>query len=422
VSWFPRVVVAYTLLVAVVNGAKPVAAYRVIALEGGAAEVGLVAASFGLLALFAAIIAGPMVDRMTGGGFLVGGMLGMVAATLWLAVADSIVGLAIGMCVLGVAMMFAQVSLQALVANAGDPADRDRRFATQSMFASLGQLTGPAVAGVLITLGTATDASAPSLESTSTFFLVASAAATAAAVLALSLWKWPAQRVERIPTIVTGHEGRGAGIRRVLQTRTLPQAIVASMSIPAAVDLLAAYLPLLGAASGLPPATVGLLLSTRALASLGSRAAFGVLVSRVNRRTLMIGSLVVPALATAALPLAAGTDLALVFAIVFVMGIGLGIGSPLTLVWVASKAPSDLRATALGLRLSGNRLAQVAVPGVAAVVAVSAVGVAAPFVVVALLLLTAAALTATADLDDSKSATAAAGASELEVQSNTEPG
>lgn len=51
-------------------------------------------------------------------------------------------------------------------------------------------------------------------------------------------------------------------------------------------------------------------------------------------------------------------------------GAGLGIGQPMTMSWVASLAAPGARATALSVRLTGNRMGQVALPIVAGTVAV----------------------------------------------------
>ena len=51
-----------------------------------------------------------------------------------------------------------------------------------------------------------------------------------------------------------------------------------------------------------------------------------------------------------------------------VAGLGLGLGQPLTMAWVASRAPRHIRGLALGLRLSGNRLGQLLVPALVGMV------------------------------------------------------
>jgi MFS family permease len=50
-------------------------------------------------------------------------------------------------------------------------------------------------------------------------------------------------------------------------------------------------------------------------------------------------------------------------------GFGLGIGQPVTMSWVAALARPETRATALSVRLMGNRVGQMAVPVLAGLVA-----------------------------------------------------
>jgi MFS family permease len=50
-------------------------------------------------------------------------------------------------------------------------------------------------------------------------------------------------------------------------------------------------------------------------------------------------------------------------------GFGLGIGQPVTMSWVAALASPGTRATALSVRLMGNRVGQMAVPVIAGLVA-----------------------------------------------------
>jgi MFS family permease len=58
--------------------------------------------------------------------------------------------------------------------------------------------------------------------------------------------------------------------------------------------------------------------------------------------------------------------------VLVVVGIGLGVGQPLTMSWLAASTPPGLRGRAMSLRLTGNRLGQVAVPSVAGLLAAGA--------------------------------------------------
>lgn len=55
--------------------------------------------------------------------------------------------------------------------------------------------------------------------------------------------------------------------------------------------------------------------------------------------------------------------------VVTVLGLGLGVGQPLTMSWLAESAPPGTRGRAMSLRLTGNRLGQVLLPSGLALVA-----------------------------------------------------
>ena len=57
-------------------------------------------------------------------------------------------------------------------------------------------------------------------------------------------------------------------------------------------------------------------------------------------------------------------------AVVVLLGLGLGVGQPLTMAWLATSAPPGLRGRAMSLRLTGNRLGQVLIPSAVGAVAV----------------------------------------------------
>jgi MFS family permease len=81
------------------------------------------------------------------------------------------------------------------------------------------------------------------------------------------------------------------------------------------------------------------------------------------------------------------------------LGFCLGVGQPLTMSTVVQAAPGSARSTALALRLTGNRLGQVAAPASAGLLA-GAAGAAAPFVLLGVLLLGASGTAARAGPTD----------------------
>ncbi|MER8826789.1 hypothetical protein NKH73_12300 [Mesorhizobium sp. M0938] len=60
--------------------------------------------------------------------------------------------------------------------------------------------------------------------------------------------------------------------------------------------------------------------------------------------------------------LALTSNPAIMAAMLFVAGLGLGVGVPLTLAWISDIVPNGVRGSALSLHLSANRVGQAALP------------------------------------------------------------
>jgi MFS family permease len=103
---------------------------------------------------------------------------------------------------------------------------------------------------------------------------------------------------------------------------------------------------------------------------MASRIFLGAWADRFGRRLLLAGSMSVAAACLVAMPLVPWEVPMVV--LMAVGGFGLGIGQPVTMSWVAVLASPGTRATALSVRLMGNRVGQMAVPVVAGLVAGSA--------------------------------------------------
>jgi predicted MFS family arabinose efflux permease len=178
--------------------------------------------------------------------------------------------------------------------------------------------------------------------------------------------------------------------------------MLASLAILSAVDILVAYLPVYGVANSIPIETVGLLLAIRGAASMASRSLMIPLRRLIGRRLLLIGSMVLPAVAFLIFPVLGSETLPIAIAMA-IIGFGLGVGQPLTMSWVATRAPSEIRGTAIGVRLSANRFGQFAIP-IAIGVIVGATGVSAIFWSLAALLSVCAGLVTRAQFEDSPTA------------------
>jgi MFS family permease len=112
---------------------------------------------------------------------------------------------------------------------------------------------------------------------------------------------------------------------------------------------------------------IGILLAIRAAASLASRIGIGALVRRVGRLRLITISAGAAAAALAGLTFT--HDVVPLGVLSAVVGAGLGFGQPLSMTIVVQLVPTYARATALAIRLTGNRIGQVAAPAAAGLIA-----------------------------------------------------
>jgi len=380
-GWLGRILVTLVLTQAALFLARPVTSYRALALGADERVIGLITACFAVVPLLVAVRMGRVADRRRPVGMLAGGVAILVVAYVLLGLAGSLAELALWSALLGLGHLGLMLAAQSLIAQQSDDSRHDRDFGLMTAAVSLGQLVGPALGGLVLSAGPA-----GSLEGATTrAFLVAAGLG----VLAL-----PACRGTSTADLGRGRprqDGRPVSARDIVRAPGVPAGMFASVAILAAVDIVTAYLPVIGERRGIGPALVGVLLSLRAAASILSRLLIPVMVRALDRARLIAVSAAGSALAMAVLPVPDGP--AALAAVLVVAGFFLGIGQPLTMSLIVQAVPGRARGTALAIRLTGNRVGQVATPAAAGLVA-GAAGIAAAFWLLGGLLALAAATVA----------------------------
>jgi MFS family permease len=376
--WFVALLAAGTLLQAATAVARPMASYRALQIGMSPEALGLVAASFAVAPVIAALAVGRLIDRHGEFRFLAGAAGLMIATCTALAVAGSAPALLALIAMLGLSQFVFVVANQTLIGSRSPADSYASRYGYLAFVASLGQLIGPAFAGLIAADGT------PEGTSRALLFGALLAVATVPVIWWLSRSD-PGVAAPRSPTSAAPPR-----VLAILRTQGMIPAMLASMTVLATMDVMTVYLPALGEELGLGVATVGALLAVRAGASMISRLFLGRLVRWFGRDRLMIASLAVAALSVLALPF---LRVELMFVAMVVAGVTLGVCQPITLAWVAGRAGEGARGTALSLRLLGNRVGQVVIPlvagsmaavtGTAGVLATAAMTVAVSAVVVA---------------------------------------
>ena len=342
------------LIQAVTFLVRPAATYRALELDVPGFALGLLAASYAVFPLLLAVPTGGLVDRLGERRLMATGSAVVLSCSAFLLLwGSSIVALVIGTALLGAGQLACVVGQQAVVANNAASSRMDSAFGYLTFAASLGQALGPLAISLV--------GGASIRPDTQAIFLLS---VVMGLVLFATTFVVPAHVSARRKKAVSAGTGSAVSL---LKSPGVARALATSATVLAVVDLTMVYLPALGADRGLTAATVGAMLTVRAVFSMVSRLLLGRVSRRIGRMRLLVVSLALStaALAAAAVPMPAW----LLFGVMAVLGLGLGIGQPLTMSWLSAQAPTGQRGRALALRLAGNRVGQVVLPSAIGVVA-----------------------------------------------------
>jgi MFS family permease len=346
--------IAHTVTVnSVVALARVTTSYRAIELDLSIVWLGIIASGFSLVPVFAAVSVGRFIDR--GHDALsawVGATLMLFAcAGLWW-MPTSGTNLLLFSIALGFGHMFCMASHQMIAVRSSGPHMREHVFGYQMIAISIGQGLGPMLLGWI--------GGGAHIPPTQLLFTIAFAGAIVSQFVAFGLR--PAPRAKAGET-----KAEAVTVAELLRQRGLVAVLLASVVTVVAFELLIVYLPLLGTERQIDTRDIGLLLAVRSAVSIVSRLFYARLLMIVGRQRLMFLCMMLGAAAFALM--GSPVSLPLMYLAIVVMGFGLGIAATLSFSEVVLLAPQQARATALSLRLTGNRIGQLLVPAAASVVA-----------------------------------------------------
>jgi predicted MFS family arabinose efflux permease len=351
--------------------------YRAIELHLPVVWIGIISAVFAILPIFLAVWVGRFMDRGNDAqaAWIGSGLLVVACAGFWL-FAGSVTTLLLLTALFGIAHLFLMASQQMLCIRCSGPRGRDSVFGNYLVASAIGQGLGPYII--------AWSSGSAMLPPTGTLFGIA------LAISALSLATAAAMR----PAPKTAAHERSKQIVPVgtlLRQSGLMAVLVASVITITSQDLLTIYLPLLGDAKGINAGDIGVLLTVRSALALISRMGYSRVIRLVARGPLTLASMLGSGIGFACLALP--IPLSAMYAAMAVMGFSLGIATTLSLTNVVDLASAEAMGvdlasaeamgTVMSLRITGNRIGQVAMPFIASLIA-AATGVGGIFIVIAL--------------------------------------
>jgi predicted MFS family arabinose efflux permease len=338
------VVLLSILANAALRGSKVLVSLDAIELGASAFTIGVIAALFAVFPLLLAVQAGRISDRI---GVRRPILLGALCMSIGLALPAVFGGLAaLFLCpvLIGLGHVFLHVSTHNAIGSIGDRDDRARNFSVFSLGSSIAAFIGPSLAGVSIdTIGYR-----PAY--------LALAGCTAFAALLVLLFR------RAMPDRGADHEPppEGSSPLDLFRDAALRRTLMMSGVTLTAIELFSFYLPIYGRSIGLSASSIGLVLSAYAAAGFAVRLVMHKLARRYTELGVLTGSLFIAAAAYGLMPFL--SQLPVLVLLAFMLGLGLGSAQPLTIMLTYDYAPKGRSGEALGMRVTVNKVTQIAVP------------------------------------------------------------
>jgi predicted MFS family arabinose efflux permease len=248
----------------------------------------------------------------------------------------------------GLALAFFHVTLQNLIGTLSAPEKRARNFSNFSLAGALTNFAGPLLAGFSIdTVGHAWACLVVSVPSM-------------LGVFSLIFWG-------RLFPPGKPHAALEAASSRALADREVWRMLIVSGMVQLGTDLFQFYIPIYGHSIELSASAIGGILAMVAVAAFAVRLFIPALLNRVSGEKLLAHVFFMGAVGFALVPFA--KDALVLGAIAFLFGLGMGIGIPLTVILMFSRAAGGRSGQTLGLRLTANNFVRVTGPMVFGVVA-----------------------------------------------------
>ena len=327
--------------------------YRALQVGVSPAYLGLLAASFAIVPLFASLIIGRAADAGHEAQILMYGSVLMFMAGLGLLTSSSsLLLILLWNILIGIGHSMSVIAQQSKIAQR--PTSKlDSAFGHYTLSGAAGQALAP----IFIALY----GGAAIIPNTRALFLVYTLTVSISFIIAARLFL--KRGYNKSQQINLPKEKIRVAIKSLspVVRKHLFGAMLASMMVTGAVDIIALYLPALGVKRGIPAATIGILLSLQSVASMISRVFLSKLVKKLGRSELITLSTVLAAITIGIFifPL----SLPVIAVALFLVGICLGIGQPLTMTIISITVPPASRGMWLAIRLIANRFGQSAVPG-----------------------------------------------------------
>ena len=304
--------------------------------------VGTIVALYAALPAVLALPVGRMADRIGYKLPLLLGTCGIFTALLLGWFFPALTTLYFVASLLGVSFMIFQLATQTLVGAIAGPEARARNFSLLSLGYASANFSGPLLAGVLI----------DNLGHARTFAALAIPLVPAILLAALGS-RW-------IPNVHAKSTAVKGGMFELLRIKSLRNTLIASGIVSSAWDVYQFFMPIYGRSLGMSATAIGSVLSAFAIAIILVRVVLPFFVRQVGETQTLTYAMFVSCAAFCLFPLfSSAWPLA---AVSFLLGVGAGVGQPLSMTLVFNASPKGREGEAAGMRITVNQVAHFVIP------------------------------------------------------------
>ena len=316
-----------------------------VSLGASPALVGVVASLFGLVAAFASVPSGRLMDRIGPAQPMlwcsvligVGALFGFVWPELWsMFLVATLVGTFYSLFFIGHTQWLGKLST---------PERRVRDFSFASLGLSAGNLLGPLLTGFLI----------DHTGHASAFLMLALVTLFPIVVIALRMLEHPAGRASS-----PGAKAHKQSVVDLLRDPRIRRIYGVSVMANATWSIFGLLIPIYGAQVGLSASSIGLILGSYAVASFAIRALMTLLQRLFTGWQLMILSVLLSGACFVVLPLFTGVVALMIVS--FMIGLGMGLSGPLSQALLYEASPAERVGEVMGLRVTAMNTTQTVMP------------------------------------------------------------
>lgn len=318
-----------------------------------AVEIGIIVSMFPFLSLLFAVRIGKIIDRI---GSKQPIFISALVASLSLmipAATSHIIGIIVSQLIAGIANTAFVVASQSYAGHSSQPSERESNILKFSIGVAIGSFLGPLIGGALADIFTTASA----------FFILSFIGVLSVFfVVALTPYQMEEKQNQKVRSSIFG-------TFYLLKIKNVRRAFLISSLVLLGKDMFTAYFPLLALEFGLSSTSIGIIVAINALAGIFVRWFMPKLIEWFGRTNVILLSIVTSGLFFILIPLSQHELWLGILS--FLLGMGLGIGQPLSISTTLQSLPTERAAEGLGFRMTSNRLTQTVSPFIFGVIAQS---------------------------------------------------